>query len=383
MNLPPEEAASVNIYQHLFKMNSNEPSVALTRQFFAVTTEEVPKKEEIKNSNCRLLMHLRNFRNRRCGDPRDKIFGVRALACDINKDLILPEYDDSVALTFAKACKVILEQYKTLDLLSMSQGPLWPASAFDKLATEEQIWPSWLPSFGVSNECIVDGDLFRDTQPLMSLTNYMTNYMTNERPYYTATLDSKAEPLFSADVMQVTLSGYRVATIKSLVALNVLSLLQARNQFETDAIVDNESEQGREEAFWRTLISNRSSTSKVAKSETEGAAFNAFCNFYTGPDETTQSVLQQNPLYQAAFLQHGLGRSFFTTHCGLAGLAPLTANVGDAVCLLAGGQVPFILRKVDQRYQMVGETYVHGIMNGAKWMELEHRDVENEDFVLF
>jgi hypothetical protein len=49
---------------------------------------------------------------------------------------------------------------------------------------------------------------------------------------------------------------------------------------------------------------------------------------------------------------------------GYAGLVPGSAKVGDAICLLDGGCVPFVLRKSDTGYRLVGECYIHGIMDG-------------------
>ena len=49
---------------------------------------------------------------------------------------------------------------------------------------------------------------------------------------------------------------------------------------------------------------------------------------------------------------------------GYAGLVPGSPEVGDAICLLDGGCVPFILRKWGIGYRLVGECYIHGIMNG-------------------
>jgi hypothetical protein len=37
---------------------------------------------------------------------------------------------------------------------------------------------------------------------------------------------------------------------------------------------------------------------------------------------------------------------------------------GDIVCVLLGGSVPYILRPKDDYYILIGEAYVHGIMDG-------------------
>ncbi|KAI8720204.1 HET domain-containing protein [Fusarium sp. LHS14.1] len=61
-------------------------------------------------------------------------------------------------------------------------------------------------------------------------------------------------------------------------------------------------------------------------------------------------------------------RRLFVTKTGYIGLSPPSAQPGDIVVLLSGGRVPFIVRKENsdssKYYRVVGETYVHGIMDG-------------------
>ena len=75
------------------------------------------------------------------------------------------------------------------------------------------------------------------------------------------------------------------------------------------------------------------------------------------------------------------GRKFFTSgEHGLIGLCPDTARVGDVVCILLGGEVPYVLRPfggepvkkaegnliiASQHFELVGEAYVHGVMDGG------------------
>lgn len=58
------------------------------------------------------------------------------------------------------------------------------------------------------------------------------------------------------------------------------------------------------------------------------------------------------------------GRRFASTTTGYMGLVPAESECGDIVSVLLGGQVPFILRKRDNEYVLVGEAYVHGLMKG-------------------
>ncbi|KAK5744570.1 hypothetical protein LTR17_001965 [Elasticomyces elasticus] len=56
---------------------------------------------------------------------------------------------------------------------------------------------------------------------------------------------------------------------------------------------------------------------------------------------------------------------FITTERRYLGYGPDSIRIGDQVWILAGGKVPFILRpKVNGRFELVGEAYVHGIMHG-------------------
>lgn len=58
--------------------------------------------------------------------------------------------------------------------------------------------------------------------------------------------------------------------------------------------------------------------------------------------------------------------AFFITKSGFIGIGPPDAKPGDQVWVLSGGQVPFVLRKADADaiYSLVGDAYVHGIMDG-------------------
>ncbi|KAI0161714.1 hypothetical protein GGR52DRAFT_137006 [Hypoxylon sp. FL1284] len=69
-------------------------------------------------------------------------------------------------------------------------------------------------------------------------------------------------------------------------------------------------------------------------------------------------------------------RRFFISRQGYIGLAPLGTEVGDLVCVLAGGRAPFIVRPVQQSEgdhqatskavcRLLGDSYVHGLMDGA------------------
>jgi Heterokaryon incompatibility protein (HET) len=70
--------------------------------------------------------------------------------------------------------------------------------------------------------------------------------------------------------------------------------------------------------------------------------------------------------YRSA-LQHWcyFRRCFTTSSQGYIGIGPRSLQHGDGVFVLRGGRVPFALRKIaENKYIIVGECYVHGIMHG-------------------
>jgi hypothetical protein len=54
------------------------------------------------------------------------------------------------------------------------------------------------------------------------------------------------------------------------------------------------------------------------------------------------------------------------TNEGHVGVAPCRAREGDVVAILYGCSIPLVFRKRGQReaWQVIGEAYVHGFMNG-------------------
>ncbi|KAI1751997.1 heterokaryon incompatibility protein-domain-containing protein, partial [Xylaria castorea] len=58
-------------------------------------------------------------------------------------------------------------------------------------------------------------------------------------------------------------------------------------------------------------------------------------------------------------------RSLFRTSVGQLGRGAKATKAGDEAWVLAGGNVPFTLRKVSEgRYKLIGECYIHGVMHG-------------------
>jgi hypothetical protein len=57
-------------------------------------------------------------------------------------------------------------------------------------------------------------------------------------------------------------------------------------------------------------------------------------------------------------------RLLFITSTGFLGLGSSIVAEGDVLCVLSGGHLPFVLRPFGKRYNLVGECYVEGLMQG-------------------
>ena len=64
------------------------------------------------------------------------------------------------------------------------------------------------------------------------------------------------------------------------------------------------------------------------------------------------------------------------TEGGRLALLPGTAELGDKIAVLYGGKLPYILRKIGERWELVGECYVHGVMHGEAFKEEECYEID-------
>jgi hypothetical protein len=81
---------------------------------------------------------------------------------------------------------------------------------------------------------------------------------------------------------------------------------------------------------------------------------------------------------------HMRHRSFFRTKKGYMGIASKVCQTGDQVYSILGGQMPYILRRTETEgeFRILGEAYIHGIMNGEFWFFGDSKNVQFGPVVL-
>ncbi|KAL8765965.1 MAG: hypothetical protein Q9209_007112 [Squamulea sp. 1 TL-2023] len=80
------------------------------------------------------------------------------------------------------------------------------------------------------------------------------------------------------------------------------------------------------------------------------------------PIETQRAKIDQ--AFRCDFLRMARNRKFCITKKRYMGWCPSNTKAGDRICILFGGQTPYVVRKEKQGYRLLGEAYIHGVMDG-------------------
>jgi hypothetical protein len=126
-------------------------------------------------------------------------------------------------------------------------------------------------------------------------------------------------------------------------------------------------------AFWRTLIRNRDGTGKPPPASVGTTHFRPWfraclggINEFLVAKGREHAIHGPRPIdsFNNWVNRASIGSSIFRTNKGYIGTGSKYARPRDLVCVLFGGQTPFILRRDGERYQFISDCYVHGIMEG-------------------
>jgi hypothetical protein len=141
----------------------------------------------------------------------------------------------------------------------------------------------------------------------------------------------------------------------------------------------DEAPGGRYEAFWRTLLCDRTFDwqGRPEPSSKYAEMFEIWMRRSQSSLSRSERKQAMFPFYTAA-ITRSVGRGFAITASGRFSLAPARARVGDVFCLLKGGTVPFVLRRGESEgsWEFLGESYVHGVMSGELLDDASADDVQ-------
>jgi Heterokaryon incompatibility protein (HET) len=341
-----------------------------------------------KGSGQTLLDLLLQHRDCGASDPRDKVFALCGLARDSGPDGldVKIDYHPDTAEIYTDVAISMLKRSADLALLSVPH-PSTPSRVAGL--------PSWVPDWSLSSRATS----FR-------ARDISDNYLFPSK----ASKDTVADPKFSSNKRLLAMNGMLVDQITHIGSLHDTdseSTLLTKIPKEQTILNDWEHVSGARsrskyvtgenmlDVYWQTLIGGCPSaqyeelrgqfldfdrTTKrfrlfhwvgLQKHRKTYIAASYVMLTVSAMSDVTRKRLS-SPLsggygtweFAARMAMAVRQRRMMKTQKGFVGLVAGEAMAGDSVVLFQGGQVPLILRWMGTHWKLVGDAYVHGIMNG-------------------
>ena len=301
-------------------------------------------------------------------DPRDKVIAVVGLADHrtVGMPLLkILDYEKPVAELYRDVTGHLIQSQRSLTLLSNIEDVSY--RCFHEL-------PSWVPDYSVWQRHAVLGASIR-----VGHLNFRAAGQTPFSARWTEGSQLLAVDGFCQDKVDVVsdkaLEHRAQDTDTVFQWLQIVGPLIREGNLSIDA-------------FWRTLIGDKGRHIYPAP-EQYGTHFESYLAHasarkagYPGvpvsDNDDKESREANSLLYQASLGYVAPHRKFFTTKKCAIGLGPQSMRPGDVVCILSGGRVPFIVRAEGSEFRLIGEAYVHGLMEG----QAVKNGVEMQELVL-
>ena len=338
-----------SVLDRMYKQAEGNQDLALSRLLFgesriAAFTLFGYRRVFLNNGHCGSLANLLiGGRDTRQTKPHDAVYAMLGIAVPGSTSGIFIDYDKSVEQVYTEVAIRLLSSSRDISLLYHAPG------------TRQLQLPSWVPDFSV---------------PADSRTFFLSSYRAS------GNLESCVQ--FSSDASLMKVEGYEI----DFLVEHAESDSAERNVIDKARYIGKFIQQWQDYGLtdprrhlWRTLIGDhpfRAYSHCPAPAE-YSQKYEAL--FENGPipsdfgPELTSSVRWWEFIkpYALAMDATLAGRSIFVTRKGRLGIGPRNVQKGDLVCVLFGGDVPFILREVDsgERLNMlIGDAYVQGLMYG-------------------
>jgi hypothetical protein len=344
-------------------------------------------------------------------DQRDKVYSLLALSAECQDpsnipEALKPDYTISVEQTYQKVGRFLLERSCSLALLTRIRGP-WDSLTRMRRLHELPGLPWWCPDWS---------DFEGHNRGIRTSLSWI-DYSDSSKPatlgfpqHYVASGRLKLKIHDASDPSVLRVSGFRVGKIERMVPFN--EKLMSKEQFHqcfswmiipplklalsslkkeediTDWVAQfikaTSAEQHQlgsrtwEQSFkdgvnylHNLLVANRHLNSSIVFRNNDGTTIDLKECLSAKGDPEVYASLARNFCYN---------RSFVITSNGQMGIGPSGTRVGDTVAIVPGSGVPYILRYQGSSWMLIGESYIHGLMDGEAIKS--HRDGVIQEEVL-
>ena len=307
------------------------------------------------------LSTLSAFRHRLSTDPRDKLYGLLALASGPEKAIVEPRYTMSATEVYKSAAMELIKVNRNLDVFSHIHG---------KRNLEV---PSYVPDWSVPWP-----ETFWSRASMLAIHRRSTVYIE----LYAASKTTTAQ-LTDVGYGKIRIRGVGFDTIATIVKPLRHSLLDSYISWKNvlSPMIDQKTEYPHtkelyETALWKAVCGGSGqgdNTIRIVDERADFPKFNQWYEFMNGRRRIDSDLVKVHDSVCATVKE----RNFFITERGYIGFGPDDSAKGDVVAVLAGGKVPYVLQPVelpstsaasetysDACYRLLGDSYVHGIMYG-------------------
>ncbi|KAH7410471.1 heterokaryon incompatibility protein-domain-containing protein [Phaeosphaeria sp. MPI-PUGE-AT-0046c] len=316
-------------------------------------------------------------RLRFASDPRDKIYGLLGLGADSMSGLVRPNYSMAVEEVYETLVISLLKVTKVLDILSHVK-----VEGHNKL-----LLPSFVPDW--SSRASGEFDIWSPRQSLLCAYNTCLD----------TEADFKAEPgvLFVRGRIYDIVQSVAIGSLGDPLSSIDTKILDELLEFARISPKHKDFEE-KEERFWIAMCAGilpKDQDTPIQHDELqlqpisanfqrisslERARYQKYDQFIRSTDNGRLKTymegideLGDDQLRVAITCAHS-GRRGMASERGSIGLVPMNARAGDVVAVLTGGRVPIILRPEAGYYTVVGDAYVHGIMDGEAMRDTNELD---------
>lgn len=291
---------------------------------------------------------LHSTRGAQASDPRDKVFALLGLSTSPKLEDFPPDYK----LDAAEVCILTTAQ------LIKAEGNLRPLLRWSE---RTMCLPSWVPDYTSSITEFAAAPLLVPQDPIR---RYSAHGFVHRSQKVSAHVGSVARSL--------NVRGIRFDIVHSVFDCNWWEIDEQRFQAERWALVKPNILPwiDRHEPLGSILTAG---SGDIYLGRTSPQLHNLLSTWKqhlltSGPE--AQSA-KREPILLDRCVEVMKARCVFMTSTGVIGIGPkdlragiFTVRPGDLICVLYGGEVPFVLRPFELWFELIGECYVSGIMHG-------------------